>query len=106
MQGFSRLNARLTKKARIRSELQQVVSNNTKELQRLAAKEAPVDTGNLRNSIEFSINGLTGRIVSRADYSAYVEFGTRKMRAQPFMRPAYRQVKEKFFNDLKGVVNK
>ena len=51
---------------------------------------APVDTGNLRGSI--TTDARTGDLVAvveaTADYSAYVEFGTRRMRPQPFMRPA------------------
>lgn len=46
---------------------------------------APVDTGNLRDSIE-ALGG--GRIGISADYAAYVEFGTTVARAQPFVRPA------------------
>jgi len=64
----------------------------------------PVDTGSLQKSIRvdtesegsrFSatvtaggkiVNPKTGRIV---DYVHYVEFGTSKTRAQPFMEPAY-----------------
>lgn len=45
---------------------------------------APVDTGYMRDHIEKTKSG----VVSRAPYSSYVEYGTYKMRAQPFMRPA------------------
>jgi HK97 gp10 family phage protein len=53
-------------------------------VQQMQAK-APVDTGFLRDSIrvqEASAERLT--VVSEAEYSAYVEFGTYKMSAQPF----------------------
>lgn len=51
---------------------------------------APVDTGNLRNSITTDARqgDLVAVVEATADYSAYVEFGTRRMRPQPFMRPA------------------
>ena len=58
----------------------------------------PVDTGNLKNSIQsfFENGGLTGVINAGADYAAYVEFGTRRARAQPYMLPAFRKVEPSF----------
>lgn len=48
----------------------------------------PVDTGNLRDSA--FIQALTGDVYFgfQAEYASYVEFGTYKMEAQPFLRPA------------------
>lgn len=49
----------------------------------------PVDTGRLRNSIthqQFSED--TEVIGSNVDYAPYVELGTSKMGARPFLRPA------------------
>ena len=53
----------------------------------------PVRTGTLQASIQKEVktdglNKVVGRIFSDADYSQYVEFGTSKMHARPFMRPA------------------
>lgn len=53
----------------------------------------PVRTGELQASIKkevktSGINGVSGRIYSDSDYAKYVEFGTSRMRARPFMRPA------------------
>ncbi len=53
----------------------------------------PVRTGVLQASIQKEVktegvNKVVGRIFSDVDYSKYVEFGTSKMRARPFMRPA------------------
>ena len=36
-----------------------------------------------------------------AEYAAYVEYGTRYMNAQPYMRPSYTAQKEQFKSDLK-----
>jgi HK97 gp10 family phage protein len=49
---------------------------------------APVDTGYLRDHIHAMKTGKTAIVISDAPYSAFVEFGTRKMAAQPFIRPA------------------
>lgn len=48
-------------------------------------KLAPVDTGELRDSIE---PGGKNRINIGAKHAAHVEFGTEHMAAQPFVRPA------------------
>ncbi len=46
-------------------------------------------TGHLANSIEVTQpNPLLVRVTSQAPYSAALEFGTSKMEARPFMRPA------------------
>jgi HK97 gp10 family phage protein len=51
--------------------------------------KAPIDTGFLRNSI--GISRLTSEYVvvgTNAEYASYVEEGTRKMAARPYLRPA------------------
>jgi HK97 gp10 family phage protein len=53
-----------------------------------AAKEnAPVDTGKLRDSIEVKSDGEV-RIEVGVEYGVAVEYGTYKMAAQPYLRPA------------------
>ncbi len=48
----------------------------------------PVDTGRLRGSISVSAGSNSAVVSANTDYAAYVEFGTSKMAAQPFMVPA------------------
>jgi HK97 gp10 family phage protein len=50
---------------------------------------APVRTGFLRDSIGCDIEGLDLTLYAGADYASYVEFGTRRMSAEPFLRPAF-----------------
>jgi len=49
-----------------------------------------VDTGTLRRSITtvMSNGGLTGVVGPSVFYGKFIEFGTRRMGARPFMRPA------------------
>ena len=51
---------------------------------------APVDTGNLRNSITTAVtgDGLTAAVVATASYAPFVELGTSRMAPQPLMGPA------------------
>ena len=57
-----------------------------------AKQLAPVDTGRLRSSIAMEIGTDNGDVVVRVGtnvhYAPYLEFGTRRMTARPFMRPA------------------
>lgn len=55
-----------------------------------AKKECPVDTGRLRNSIthEVDMNEQCAIIGSNVEYAAYVELGTSRQKAQPYLRPA------------------
>lgn len=48
----------------------------------------PVDTGNLRNSITHTEDAHAAYIGTNVEYGKYVELGTVKMAAQPFLRPA------------------
>lgn len=60
-----------------------------------AKKLCPVDEGPLRSSITSRIEGTEGIIGTRKDYASYVEHGTAKMGAQPFLFPALEQVRAK-----------
>lgn len=60
---------------------------------------APVDTGNLRESISTTITGdgragrMSAEIGPTADYGGYVEYGTSTRAGQPYLAPAFdRQV--------------
>jgi HK97 gp10 family phage protein len=74
-----------------------------------AAKRAPVASiatsgyvgGALRNSItsESKMTGdMTFTVSDGVEYGVYQEFGTSKMAAQPFMRPAIEAWRDRFFN--------
>lgn len=69
-----------------------------------AAKKCPVDTGNLRGSITHEIDTSDNAVYigTNVEYAPYVELGTSRQKAQPFLRPAasehgaqYRQVLKK-----------
>lgn|GEM_PF-2510844 len=55
-----------------------------------ARKKAPYRTGRLRSSIK----ALKGRIEAQAPYAIFIEHGTKKMKAKPFLRPAISEVVE------------
>ena len=53
------------------------------------AKEiCPVDTGRLRNSIASTVRDDSAYIGTNVEYAKYVELGTSRMDAQPYLKPA------------------
>ena len=57
-----------------------------------AMTRAPVDTGALRNSVTTAIsrdgNTIRGEVGPTVNYAGFVERGTSRQRAQPYLRPA------------------
>jgi HK97 gp10 family phage protein len=57
-----------------------------------AKKSCAVDTGKLRASITPVIESwAAGYVGTNTAYAPYVEYGTRKMAAQPFLEPAFEE---------------
>lgn len=48
----------------------------------------PVDTGTLRDSITHTADRNAAYIGTNVEYAPYVELGTRRAAAQPFLKPA------------------
>ena len=79
------------------------------ELQRSALRvvrtgkmKAAGDTGFMRNgSFVARVGMLRYKVTSPAGYSVYVELGTRKMKAQPFLGPAVKEESEALFKNLR-----
>lgn len=90
----------------------EVVKKNGAALQRTAQRKAVFkkgySTGATKRSIKLDLasNGLRAVVKANTDYSGYLEVGTRKMEAQPFMQPAFNEIQPKFIDDLRraGVV--
>ena len=51
----------------------------------------PVDTGRLRNSISNTHDADSAYIGSNVEYAAYVELGTSRRKAKPYLKPAVTQ---------------
>jgi HK97 gp10 family phage protein len=63
-----------------------------------APGEAPaIDTGNLAGSINFGMQSPTmAEVTVNAEYAAYLEFGTIRMAARPYVEPALEKVRDQF----------
>ena len=100
---------KLAKKFRSNMELQlakQIVKTNGAELDRRMKSNAVFtrgySTGATRRSINTSISdgGLTSTTKPGTHYSPYLEYGTRNMAAQPFVKPSWEVQKELFKRDM------
>jgi HK97 gp10 family phage protein len=91
--------------ARVRQAVKEQVAKSALNIQLGAKKRCPVRTGALRNSITVDFYGaLSAEIGPHMPYAAYVEYGTRKMRAQPYLFPAFEEERLRFEEGLARAV--
>lgn len=80
----------------VQAELERRINNAAKrctgEMERHAKRMCPVDTGRLRNSVTTAIepddDSVSMYVGSNVEYAPPVELGTKRMAAQPFLKPA------------------
>lgn len=91
-------------------DVKKVVRQNGSELQEKVQNNADFKkgyaTGTTKRSIglEFQDGGFTAEVEPGTDYSPYLEYGTRFMDAQPFVKPAYEEQKQQFKKDMQKLV--
>ena len=85
--------------AEMKPKAAQIVNTYGLAITSEAAQNAPVDTGNLRNTIT-SESQMTGELTFTAqdgtDYGIFQELGTSKMAAHPFLIPALEHWAQRF----------
>ena len=103
--GMEKLQKKLKDNVRM-EDVKRVVRHNGAEMQTKAMQNAPVDTGTLKRSIglEITDGGMSAEVEPTAEYAPYVELGTRFMEAQPYLKPAFDEQKEKCKKDMKKLV--
>ena len=91
-------------------DVKKVVKHNGSQLHRKMQNEADFTkgyaTGATKRSIGLEIqnSGMTAVVKPTTEYSPYLEYGTRFMQAQPFVRPAFNEQKQKFKQDMQKLV--
>lgn len=107
--GIKELEKALRKNATM-DKVKQTVRKNGAELQTKIQENADFTKGyqtgtTKRNvSLEITDGGLSAESGPETEYSPYLEYGTRFMEAQPFVRPALEEQAKKFKSDLKNLV--
>lgn len=107
--GLDRLQKALKENVTM-DDVKKVVKHHGSQLQRKMQDNADFtkgyQTGETKRSIGLEIkdSGFTAEVAPTTDYSPYLEYGTRFMGAQPFVKPAHNEQKEKFKSDMQKLV--
>lgn len=92
------------------NDVKRVVRTNGSQLQRLMQSNADFkkgyQTGTTKRSIglEITDGGFTAEVGPETEYSPYLEYGTRFMQAQPFVKPSLDEQERKFKSDMAKLV--
>ena len=122
LKGLEKLQTKLQRVAKM-EEVERIVEKHGAEMQKKAVTNASKfrghyegrgknkhfvkPTGATKRSISVNsskIDRFRYRVAPGTAYAAYVELGTRKMSAQPFIKPAFDEQKKLFKNDLERLV--
>lgn len=91
-------------------DVKRVVRRNGKEMQQKIQDNADFKkgyaTGTTKRSIglEMKDGGFTAEVEPQTEYSPYLEYGTRFMEAQPFVKPGYDEQVAQFKRDMQKLV--
>lgn len=90
----------------IKKIIQEEIYRAALQTQNKARQTAPIDTGNLRRSIQATgwedvEKDLIYHVQAKAEYAGYVEYGTKKMSARPFLEPSANEALEDFIRRVK-----
>ena len=91
-------------------DVKKVVRQNGSELQRKMQDNADFKrgyaTGETKRSIglEITDGGFAAEVEPKTEYAPYLEYGTRFMDAQPFVKPAYDEQVQQFKKDMQRLV--
>jgi HK97 gp10 family phage protein len=107
IQGLAELNALLSGlPMAIQRIFQRVGAWYGKAVYDEANSRVPVRTGRLKRSIGQSLSMVEIRIFATAPYASFVNFGTYRMPARPFLTEPAERLEDKFVNDLAdGILN-
>jgi HK97 gp10 family phage protein len=95
---FPRLAAALAPAAR------EIVQETIFAIETGAKIKCPVDTGALRASIQSEMTGETaGQVATNIEYSKFVEYGTSRMAAQPWLTPAAEYERRHFMKKMQDL---
>lgn len=84
LRGFDALDRRIELSvARVRAKMTQLIAHHSRMLKIHARRNAPVESGELRNSISKIQQGLEAMVYSDAEHAPAIEFGARSHEIRP-----------------------
>lgn len=111
VKGLDKLKARLAAvRKRITTSNEEALLELGEEMRTRMKAAVPVDTGTLRDSIKVEKKGGGITVGPRGvDYAGYVEFGTSRSPAQPYIRPVVQWARanapKRFRKSVKGAIS-
>lgn len=75
-------------------------------VERGAKQRCPVDTGRLRASITHRVEADRAEVFTVVEYAPYVEFGTSRRAASPFLAPAAEEERPEYERRIRDAVRK
>jgi HK97 gp10 family phage protein len=69
----------------IQDAVKETLSSITQDIYDTAKSQVPIDTGLLESSITMSTGEDTAQVSANTDYASYVDEGTSRMDAQPYL---------------------
>ena len=109
VEGLDKLEKALKENVTL-DDVKRVVRHNGQQLQEKIQQNADFTrgyaTGETKRTVDLQLKdgGFTADSGPTTEYSPYLEYGTRFMDAQPFVRPAYTEQKAKFNKDMQKLV--
>lgn len=96
---------------KVKTDIEEALTNSALIVERDAKINAPVDTGRLRSSIthkenDYGSDNPSVEIGTNVQYAEAVEYGTSKQSAQPFLFPAYSGNKQRILKEFAKVFKK
>lgn len=83
-------------KRELEQRIKQKLGESAAYVEREAKEIVPRKTGTLARSINHDVDGNRAVVGSNIEYAPHVEYGTAKMGAKPFLRPALKAFKAQF----------
>lgn len=109
IKGLDKLEKQLKENVTL-NRVKRVVRKNGSDLQRKIQRNADFkmgyQSGTTKRSVGLDItdHGLTAESGPTTEYAEYLEYGTRFMDAQPFVKPALDEQEQKFKSDMQELV--
>ena len=109
IEGLEELEKKLKQNVTL-DDVKKVVRHHGTQLQSKMQTKADFkkgyQTGTTKRSIGLEVkdSGFTAEVGPETEYAPYLEYGTRFMEAQPFVRPSFNEQKKKFQSDMQKLV--
>ena len=88
------------------AEMTRAMTRSVLKVEGDAKAIVPVDTGTLRRSITHEASATEGKVGTNVLYARYVEEGTRKMAARPYLKPALQKNMAAIIKEFAEVVKR